>query len=384
MKLLLAINSLETGGAETFFCHLARGLAEAGHTVYYWQLFFVVRNPTYESILAHPNIIPFSPPISHVKLLVDNRSFLKKWWTKFRLNRFIRRHEIQLVNTHLFETDYFASQYLNLPQVVSMHGSYEMYLGNHIIFDRDCIFRGYPINQLINQVFSKADYIITAAQKNELAFSGALKIPDNSRVYYGRPASPKVNDSTSIQRIGMLARGIESKGWRHVLMAYNELVLEYPKLELVLGYTPSDFMNELKIEFQHLESIEWREQVMDPIGFFSEIDVFLFPTQYSAESLPNVVIESLACHVPVLTTNIGEIETMIASDEGMAGHCLSHSLNSADLLAGLVSQLRAWLVNPDEYVQVKRCCKPAFSKFDLEQSTSNYERIFNAVIDRHA
>jgi len=42
------------------------------------------------------------------------------------------------------------------------------------------------------------------------------------------------------------------------------------------------------------------------------------------------------------------------------------------------------LVNPDEYVQVKRCCKPAFSKFDLEQSTSNYERIFNAVIDRHA
>ena len=77
MKLLLAINSLETGGAETFSCHLARGLVEAGHTVYYWQLFYVVRNPTYESILAHPNVIPFSPPIDDVKLLVDNISFLK-------------------------------------------------------------------------------------------------------------------------------------------------------------------------------------------------------------------------------------------------------------------------------------------------------------------
>ena len=384
MKLLLAINSLETGGGETFFCHLARSLAEAGHTVYCWQLFYTVRNPAYEMILDHPKIIPFSPPIGDVKLLVDNTSFLKKWWTKFRLNRFIRRHEIQLVNTHLFETDYFASQYLNLPQVVSMHGSYEMYLGNQAIFDRDCIFRAYPINQLINQVFSKTDYIITAAAKNEMAFSGAIKIPNNSKVYYGRPASPKVNDSTTIQRIGMLARGIESKGWRHVLRAYDELILEFPTLKLVLGYTPSDAMNELKIEFQHLESIEWREQVSDPMGFFSEIDVCVFPTQYPAESLPNVVIESLACHVPVLTTNIGEIETMISSDKGMAGHCLSHSLNSTDLLAGIVGQLRVWLDNPEAYLQVKRCCKPAFSKFDLEVSTSNYERIFNAVIDRHA
>lgn len=384
MKLLLAINSLETGGAETFFCHLARGLAEAGHTVYCWQLFYTVRNPAYEMILDHPKIIPFSPPIGDVKWLVENHSSLKKWWIKFRLNRFIRRHEIQLVNTHLFETDCFASQYLNLPQVVSMHGSYEMYLGNHAIFERDCIFRAYPINQLINQVFSKTDYIITAAEKNEMAFAGAINIPENSRVFYGRPASPKVNDSNTIQRIGMLARGIESKGWRHVLRAYDVLILEYPTLKLVLGYTPSDFMEELKIEFQHLEGIEWRENVTDPMEFFSEIDVCVFPTQYPAESLPNVVIESLACHVPVLTTNIGEIETMLSSDEGMAGHCLSHSLNSSDLLAGIVGQLRAWLVNPEEYLQVKRCCKPAFSKFDLEVSTSNYERIFNAVIDRHA
>ena len=383
MKALLAINSLETGGAETFFCHLARGLAEAGHTVYCWQLFYSVQNPAYEKILDHPNIIAFTPPIGDVKLLVQKPSLLKKWWVKNRLSRFIKQHEIQLINTHLFETDCFSVHYINLPHVVSMHGSYEMYLDKPEIFARDCIFRDYPINRLMDRVFSKTDYVITAAKKNEIAFSKASKIPANGRVYYGRPVSHKLNDSTEIKRIGMLARGLESKGWRNLLMAYSALLLEFPELKVLLGYTPSAYMEELKSEFLHLDGIEWREQVTDPIEFFSAIDLFVFPTQYPAESLPNVVIESLACQVPVLATDIGEIETMLSSDEGMAGHCLPHTLDSNALIEALVVQLRNWLVNPSQYMNVKRCCKPAFTKFDLALSASNYERIFNEVIKRH-
>ena len=383
MKALLAINSLETGGAETFFCHLARGLAEAGHTVYCWQLYYSVLNPTYETILDHPNIIAFTPPIGDVKLLVQKPSLLKKWWVKNRLNRFIKHHEIQLINTHLFETDCFSVHYLNLPHVVSMHGSYEMYLDKPEIFARDCIFRDYPINVLMDRVFSKTDYVITAAKKNEIAFSKASKIPANGRVYYGRPVSPKLNDSTEIKRIGMLARGLESKGWRNLLMAYSVLLLEFPELKVLLGYTPSAFMDELKSEFLHLDGIEWREQVTDPIEFFSAIDLFVFPTRYPAESLPNVVIESLAYQIPVISTDIGEIPNMLSSKEGYAGIILSKNFNDRELIENLRNEIENLLVNPMDYIRIKDQCDSAFDKFNLSENIEIYLSVYKKVLTRN-
>ena len=383
MKALLAINSLETGGAETFFCHLARGLAEAGHTVYCWQLFYSVQNPAYEAILNHPNIIAFTPPIGDVKLLVQKPSLLKKWWVKNRLNRFIKHHEIQLINTHLFETDCFSVHYLNLPHVVSMHGSYEMYLDKPEIFARDCIFRDYPINVLMDRVFSKTDYVITAAKKNEIAFSKASKIPANGRVYYGRPVSPKLNDSTEIKRIGMLARGLESKGWRNLLMAYSVLLLEFPELKVLLGYTPSAFMDELKSEFLHLDGIEWREQVTDPIEFFSAIDLFVFPTRYPAESLPNVVIESLAYQIPVISTDIGEIPNMLSSKEGYAGIILSKNFNDRELIENLRNEIENLLVNPMDYIRIKDQCDSAFDKFNLSENIEIYLSVYKKVLTRN-
>ena len=142
-------------------------------------------------------------------------------------------------------------------------------------------------------------------------------------------------------------------------------------------------MDKLKKENEGVANINWKRDVTDLTSFFKDLDLFVFPTQYPAESLPNVVIESLACQVPVLATDIGEIETMLSSDEGMAGHCLPHTLDSNALIEALVVQLRNWLINPSQYMKVKGCCKPAFIKFDLALSASNYERIFNEVIKRH-
>ena len=48
MRILLAINNLGTGGAETFFCQQARALAEKGHKVFIWQVFYPIFNQTNE------------------------------------------------------------------------------------------------------------------------------------------------------------------------------------------------------------------------------------------------------------------------------------------------------------------------------------------------
>lgn len=51
--------------------------------------------------------------------------------------------------------------------------------------------------------------------------------------------------------------------------------------------------------------------------FFSDIDILLFPTRYSNEAQPNVVLESLSKGVPVISTEIGCIGSDIDSSCGI-------------------------------------------------------------------
>lgn len=380
MKILLAINNLGTGGAETFFCQLARALADKGHKVFIWQIFYPIDNHQYQEVLNHKNIYKFEFHKAYTEILCSESSGIRRIWVVRKLRRKIKSLNIDLVNSHLFEADYFISKNVNLPHVISMHGSYEMYYLNPHVFKKDSFYGSANFNTIKSHIFANASYIITAAQKNEIVIFNSTNRPAHSTIYYGKEKSGNVNQSKTVKNIGMLSRGIETKGWDILIQSFKNLSKTHKDLTLTLGFTESNYMTDLQKENNGVEHIKWVKDVTDVSLFFSELDLFVFPTRYPAESLPNVLIEALAYEVPIISTNIGEISNMLHSMNGNAGFVISCELNEKEMIESICFEVEHLISNPTKYTQAKENCKYAFEKFDIEVNAQQYLSVFEKVV----
>ena len=70
--------------------------------------------------------------------------------------------------------------------------------------------------------------------------------------------------------------------------SFKQLSNTYKDITLTLGYTASEYMDKLKKENEGVANINWKRDVTDLTSFFKDLDLFVFPTRYPAESLPNV------------------------------------------------------------------------------------------------
>lgn len=380
MRILLAINNLGTGGAETFFCQLARALANKGHEVFIWQIFYPIVNHQYLDVLNHENINKFEFPEAYTDILCRESSGFRRIWVGRKLRRKIKSLQIDIVNSHLFEADYFIAKNVNLPQVISMHGSYEMYYLNPDIYKKDSFYGFADFNTIKSHIFTNASYIITAAQKNEIVILNSTVRPAHSTIYYGKEQSGNVNQSRTVKNIGMLSRGIETKGWDVLIQSFKILSKSHSDLTLILGFTESSYMTDLQKKYNGVEHIKWMKDVTDVSLFFSELDLFVFPTRYPAESLPNVLIESLAYQVPIISTNIGEISNMLHSSNGNAGIVISNELSEKEMIESICFEVDVLISNQTKYTQAKENCKYAFEKFDIEVNAQQYLSVFEKVV----
>jgi glycosyltransferase involved in cell wall biosynthesis len=383
LRILLAINNLGTGGAETFFCQQARALAEKGHKVFIWQVFYPIRNHQYQEVLNHKNISKFEFSNEDTEFLSRESRKIRRIWVERKLRRKINSLKIDLVNSHLFETDYFISTLVNLPHVISMHGSYEMYYHNRGVYVKDSYYGSSDFVELLSQIFKTSNYIITAAQKNEETILIHPKAPPHEMIYYGKNKINVLNKSTSIRNIGMISRGIESKGWNILIQSFKQLSQTNKDIRLTLGYTDSPYMDKLKKENEGVANINWIRDVTDLSCFFKDLDLFVFPTRYPAESLPNVIIEALAYHVPVISTDIGEIPNMLSSKDGYAGIVMSKNHNEREMIENLRFEIENLIHKPVNYIRIKYQCESAFYKFNLSQNIEKYLSVYNKVLSRN-
>lgn len=253
MKILLAIEDLRTGGAQTFVLRLGQALHVAGHTV---TLYSHYAHHTNEDLVRQ--LAPDVPVIAFGSSGIGTDLALRKVdglrrrfgmraaWRDEKLikhlQQTIRQLQPDVVNSHTIKADYLAAkalQGLGIPLVITMHGCYELFLhkadapevtpkGNYALQHAAGVV--YLTDKNL-EIFQQSGVRPLATLLHEKIYNGfdgqfSAEKPQHTRQKLGIPADALV--------AGMVARGIPEKGWQHAIDSFLALSDEFPQLHLVL------------------------------------------------------------------------------------------------------------------------------------------------------
>lgn len=392
MKILLTVEDLRTGGAQTFVLRLAQALHAAGHAVHLYSHY---AHHTNEDLVRQ--LAPDVPVIAFgANELADTalrkadglrrRLGLTSSWRENRLVRHLRqtieRLRPDVVNTHTIKADYAAAKALRglgIPLVITMHGCYELFL--HKADAPEVTPKG-------NYALRHAAGVVYLTDKNLEIFGqpGVRPLADlaHAKIYNGFDGQFSAAKATHTRQklgipagalvAGMVARGIPEKGWQHAIDSFLALSEEFEQLHLVL-VGESDYLTGLRAQHQH-PRLHFTGFSRNPIDWVDLFDVGLLPSYFHAESLPNSIAEYLSCGKPVIASRIGEVPAMLETDQGLAGVVLDQAGWQLTNPAQLTDALRAYMHDPALLRQHSRLAELAFEKFRMDRCIAAYLEMY--------
>jgi glycosyltransferase involved in cell wall biosynthesis len=233
-------------------------------------------------------------------------------------------------------------------------------------------------------VFRRLDALVCPANANAQRAT-TLPLRPDCRVLtipYGyRKSESATNALSSFNGVtfGMVARGVADKGWREAIAAARMVrqQLDKPMRLLLVGGGPAidELQSELSVEDRAW--ITFTGQQSDPESWVRSFDVGLLPTCLPEESLPNAIIEYLACGKPVIATNVGGIASMI----GAAGCVIPLASNGRADVAALAAAMIA-MMDATHRADLAHFTPDAFARFDMATCVHAYEALFAQLLAR--
>jgi hypothetical protein len=139
MNILISIECLRVGGAQTFALRLAQALTTTEHKVYIYYHFW--------DYIARDMVQKLAPQVPLITYKPFGDSFIRKFDSllfKLKIDfslrekiiarhvlKTVRQYKIGIVHSNMFKSDFVVAKALKgtgLPVVVTMHGSYESFL----------------------------------------------------------------------------------------------------------------------------------------------------------------------------------------------------------------------------------------------------------------
>ncbi|QIK95835.1 glycosyltransferase family 4 protein [Sphingomonas sp. HDW15A] len=385
MRIVELTETLTAGGAETFVVRLSNALVQAGH-----QVLLAVMVPN-----IHPAVAAAIDPRVQIEL-VPPRGW--RWWWRAEkamrlagmrlrpqharqrrwLSRLVEEFRPSVIHSHLLKADLLAMDVRksrpSIGHMLTVHGDYPMFLeGKSDPFLLD-------LERHVSEVARSASAIVGVAEPHLTLFRERFGVElDRLHLIYNGLEQP-ASDGPSRADLGlpetafifgMVARGIEGKGWRPAIEAFRCLDRRDAVLVLV-GEGP--FLDTLKAEGQ-ADNVIFAGFAARPVDWIRHFNVGLMPSQIPHESLPTVIIEYLACGKPVIATNVGEVTAMIRAPDGsLAGQLVPQ--RSVEALAKAMRQ-----VLEDTALRTRQSvtARAAFAKFAMVACLERYERLLTYV-----
>jgi len=391
MNILLAIETLDTGGAENFVKHLAVALAKSN------RVHMLLTSPDVENKgLKLPGVqIIYPLRLRWVEALLWKpywRYRLSHWVQRFQFKYVIWKLNISIIHSHLFVTDFKIYKWLSnkkFPWIIGMHGCYEAYL-----------FRGHnngkndrTVNAMYHKrmeaILSRVNFVAMASEKNAEVFDFVKARPQTELVNYGFPDSEpptrasKTGSSTWI--IGMVSRGILTKGWEVGIQGFLKFMetVGRGKAILKLIYSESPYMDSVKEKYKNEGDVHFVGHKSDVLPEMAAMDILLFPSYFPSESQPVTIIEAMKSGLPVIGTTIGEIPRMLNIENKSSGVCLAlrddgkpHTEDIKNALLAMTSDLKAYAVLVDN-------CRNNFQPFSMSNCVEKYKKLYTSLSHKH-
>ena len=227
------------------------------------------------------------------------------------LARLVRRGQFDIVHTHDYKSNTLARVLIpagNYRIVATAHG-YNQTTGREACY--------YALERLL---LRRADAVICPSRSlaDLLAESGVsrhrLHVISNGIDMDEWPFRPRPSRSGPL-RLLYVGRLSPEKNTKGLLSACALLVRAGRHLHLrVAGEGPQrDALQHFAGQLGLNGSVEWLGQCNDVAALLAETDVFVCPSH--TESLPNTVIEALACGAPVVATDVGGTDELILHEQ---------------------------------------------------------------------
>lgn len=292
----------------------------------------------------------------------------------------LQRYRIELVNSHATVSDEICAplaQRLGIPLVITEHGEYNKFLleGRHDFA---------PVLRAAERILAVSRY----CQRNleqaipdlppvQTVYNGVL-----TKAYEAAETRRTLNIPADTFVFGMVARGIEDKGWKYAIQAFQQVKAAVPgrplRLVLVGG---SAYLQGLKTEFRDDIDIIFTGQVPNPDFFVAGFDVGLLPTYFRAEALPLAVIEYMVTGKPAIATRVGGIPELIEPATGPTGQLVDiEPATYTPNLAMLTAAMQRYCTDAALYVAHVENCRRASAEFTMEKCAVQYEHAFEQAV----
>ncbi|MBD2766427.1 glycosyltransferase family 4 protein [Hymenobacter sp. BT664] len=393
MKILFTTQALSIGGIEVLALRLSEAFGKAGHDVILYDFNPDRKNPglvaRYDT--SKFRLAAFIPGPAADWFVWKTHAILYKtklyrtfrpWLIERHFARLLAQEHPDIVCSLSFHQDYLACVHapkLGIPVVVSMHGTYE--------------YAAPEWSACARYIYEHVRAIIYVADKN-ISWYRAQPYwnPDLPlvKIYTGNDLDKPIARSVARADIGlsddafvfvMVARGIQEKGWFEAINAFRLVRARYQQAALLL-VGEGEYLTKLRVDYATEPGVIFYGSHPDSVELTVLANVGLLPSYFPIESLPNVIIDYLRCHLPVLASDIGEIPGMLTLPDGsVAGEILPRPIEGQGVnVATLGQAMSRMIAEPAYYQQQVARAAQAVLRFNLQDCVVRYTEVFNQAI----
>jgi glycosyltransferase involved in cell wall biosynthesis len=230
-----------------------------------------------------------------------------------------------------------------------------------------------------------ASHIVFVAASNQRRFDG-VDLPASSVIYNGVDLSvfyPAMNRREGPVNIGFISNLVERKRPEWLVRAAGRLVREGRNIKVLLA--GSDFSGGARAkELQELareEGIIGRYNYIGPRSDVPDVlrslDILVLPSERDKEAFPRIVVEAMACGIPVIATAVAGIPEAVVDGE-------TGSLVDPEDFEDFVRTLRGLVVDDDlrrRYAAAALArCRALFS---MEANAAAISQVYRRVTAEH-
>ena len=136
----------------------------------------------------------------------------------------------------------------------------------------------------------------------------------------------------------------------------------------------SELLMDLIVKMNLQKNVKLLGYVDDIVEFYNSGKVFVITSR--TEGLPRTVIEAMACGIPCVASNVGDIEDVIDNDEN------GYLINNYKDLDSFVFKINSLLKNDSKYVKMSENSRRKIEKkYSYEAATEVWETIISKIGD---